>query len=453
MVPDSLFARVFKSRYYRNTHPLDPIRSYSPSYGWRSICSARSLVYKGLIKRVGTGESISVWNDPWIPAQCPRPALRTGPHMDPNLTVTQLIDHRTNTWRLDLLNELFDLTDVELIRAIPLRSNQNADQFGWHFTKTGKYTVKSGYHLARQEVPRTFQASGCGPEITSLLASVWRVPCSPKIQHFMWQVLSGCIPVAANLARRGIACDPGCVRCGAEEETINHAIFVCPPARQVSTFPWLMWYIWKARNARVYENIDERPEEIVLVAEGEAMTWQHAQVEGDIMDLTSAVNAPEPGQRRPAVNLPTSFTGYRCLVDGSWKPSDPLAGAGWVCSSVQDPTLIKGATNFRRSLSPLHAEVEAFIWAMRCMIGHDFRDVAFYTDCSDLVKMVSSPSDWPAFSAYLDDIKVDRTEFSTFSLSFISRNANVSADSLARQARTSPHHVLYVNNFPPNWLV
>ncbi|XP_010468796.1 PREDICTED: uncharacterized protein LOC104748915 [Camelina sativa] len=423
---------------------------------WRLIEVPDSLfarVFKRLIKRVGTGESISVWNDPWIPAQFPRPALCTGPHMDPNLTVTQLIDRRTNTWRLDLLNELFDPTDVELIRAIPLRSIQNADQFGWHFTKTGKYTVKSGYHLARQEVPRTFQASGCGPEITSLLASVWRVPCSPKIQHFMWQVLSGCIPVAANLARRGIACDPGCVRCGAEEETINHAIFVCPPARQVSTFPWLMWYIWKARNARVYENIDERPEEIVLVAEGEAMTWQQAQVEGDIMVLTSAVNAPEPGQRRPAVNLPTSFTGYRCFVDGSWKPSDPLAGAGWVCSSVQDPTLIKGATNFRRSLSPLHAEVEAFIWAMRCMIGHDFRDVAFYTDCSDLVKMVSSPSDWPAFSAYLDDIKVDRTEFSTFSLSFISRNANVSADSLARQARTSPHHVLYVNNFPPNWLV
>ncbi|KAL0712834.1 hypothetical protein Bca4012_019812 [Brassica carinata] len=41
--PDTLFARVFKCRYYRNASPLKPIRSYSPSYGWRSITSARSL--------------------------------------------------------------------------------------------------------------------------------------------------------------------------------------------------------------------------------------------------------------------------------------------------------------------------------------------------------------------------------------------------------------------------
>ena len=50
--PKTLFSRVFKGRYYRNASPLEPIRSYSPSYGWRSIVSARSLVRKGQIKRV-----------------------------------------------------------------------------------------------------------------------------------------------------------------------------------------------------------------------------------------------------------------------------------------------------------------------------------------------------------------------------------------------------------------
>jgi len=56
-VPDSLFEKVFKGRYYRKSNPLENIRSYSPSYGWRRICSTRSLVNKGLIKRVGSGES------------------------------------------------------------------------------------------------------------------------------------------------------------------------------------------------------------------------------------------------------------------------------------------------------------------------------------------------------------------------------------------------------------
>ncbi|XP_023634285.1 uncharacterized protein LOC111829426 [Capsella rubella] len=62
--PDSLFAKVFKGRYYRNASPLEQVKSYSPSYGWRSMISARSLVMKGLIKRVGTGDSLSVWTDP-----------------------------------------------------------------------------------------------------------------------------------------------------------------------------------------------------------------------------------------------------------------------------------------------------------------------------------------------------------------------------------------------------
>ncbi|XP_019085449.1 PREDICTED: uncharacterized protein LOC109126388 [Camelina sativa] len=53
--PDSLIARVFKSRYYQNSNPMELIPSYSPSYGWRSIVSARSLVYKWLIKRLALG--------------------------------------------------------------------------------------------------------------------------------------------------------------------------------------------------------------------------------------------------------------------------------------------------------------------------------------------------------------------------------------------------------------
>ncbi|XP_010480837.1 PREDICTED: uncharacterized protein LOC104759625 [Camelina sativa] len=303
----------------------------------------------------------------------------------------------------------------------------------------------------------------------------------------MWQVLSGCVSVSANLSRRGISYEVGCTRCGAEVETINHAIFRCPPARQVwalahvpvgplhfptdsvyanvdhflgstnlgsqvQIFPWLMWYIWKARNARVFENQMDRPDEIVRLAQGEANSWLQAQVDDEVEEVPSHPIVPSIRSCGRPASLPGVYPGYRCFVDGSWKKTDVYAGAGWVCTSSQGLSPILGATNYQRSLSPLHAEIEAFIWAMRCMIGHDFRYVAFFSDCSDLVEMVSSPHDWPAFATYLEGIKLDREEFSSFSLSYISRNANVKADSLARQARLSPLHVLFVNNFPPNWL-
>ncbi|KAL9286052.1 putative reverse transcriptase zinc-binding domain-containing protein [Arabidopsis thaliana] len=285
--PDSLFAKDFKGRYFRKSNPLDNIKSYSPSYGWRSICSARSLVCKGLIKRVGSGASISVWEDPWIPAQFPRPAKSNGSIIDPSLKVQNLIDSRSNFWNIDLLQELFDPEDVQLISALHLGASTRADSPGWHFTKTGIYTVKSGYHTARMEI-LGINSSSIGLEIKALKAQVWKVQCPPKLRHFLWQILAGCVPVTENLRRRGINCDSGCVRCGTVEETINHTLFQCHPERQIwalskiptvprvfstssiyanldhlfsriplefdsSAYPWIIWYIWKARNEKVFE--------------------------------------------------------------------------------------------------------------------------------------------------------------------------------------------------------
>ncbi|KAG7585764.1 Ribonuclease H-like superfamily [Arabidopsis thaliana x Arabidopsis arenosa] len=105
-----------------------------------------------------------------------------------------------------------------------------------------------------------------------------------------------------------------------------------------------------------------------------------------------------------------------------------------------------GAANLRRNLTSLHAQVESLIWAMRCMIGQHKREVTFLTDCSDLVKMVSSPQEWPAFTTYLETIQSDKEEFDSFSLSFVSRTTNVKADKLARSVHTQPQLITYVNS-------
>ena len=103
----------------------------------------------------------------------------------------------------------------------------------------------------------------------------------------MWQFLSGTLLVSKNLTTRGIDCDTRCSMCGAEEESTNHVLFECPPALQTwalsrissspaifpsssvftnmdylfwrlpkeedfNYFPWILWYIWKARNDKIY---------------------------------------------------------------------------------------------------------------------------------------------------------------------------------------------------------
>ena len=128
--PNTLFARIFKGQYYRNASPLQPIRLYSPSYGWRSIISTRSLVSKRLIKRVGTGSSISVWNDPWIPTTRPRPANKNLHNSHPYITVDSLINSKSRTWNLQAIRTLVDPHDAKIIESIPLSRNQLEDRDG-----------------------------------------------------------------------------------------------------------------------------------------------------------------------------------------------------------------------------------------------------------------------------------------------------------------------------------
>ncbi|XP_010501979.1 PREDICTED: uncharacterized protein LOC104779321 [Camelina sativa] len=203
--PESLFAKVFKGRYYRHSNPLDPTKSYSPSYGWRSMISVRSLVNKGLIKRVGSGDSILVWSDPWISAQSPRPALCSGSSIDPTLRVETFIDRSSQSWNLALLSASFEPKDVTLISALPLGNLNSPDRLGWHLTKTGLYTVKSWYKALRQNQVTSPLVSG--PSIIPLQAFVWQIRCPPKIRHFLWQALTGCVATTTNLRRCGMGCE------------------------------------------------------------------------------------------------------------------------------------------------------------------------------------------------------------------------------------------------------
>lgn len=65
--PDSLVARVYKARYYPHSTFMAAKIGGSPSFVWRSVLEAQNVIKAGAICRVGSGESINVLNDPWLP--------------------------------------------------------------------------------------------------------------------------------------------------------------------------------------------------------------------------------------------------------------------------------------------------------------------------------------------------------------------------------------------------
>ncbi|VAI62883.1 unnamed protein product [Triticum turgidum subsp. durum] len=65
--PESLCARLLKSKYYPNGNLEDTVFSGNASSTWTAISHGLDLLKKGLIWRVGNGWSIRIWRDTWIP--------------------------------------------------------------------------------------------------------------------------------------------------------------------------------------------------------------------------------------------------------------------------------------------------------------------------------------------------------------------------------------------------
>lgn len=105
--PDSLVSRVFKVRYYKSGDFLNAELGHNPSFLWRSIHEAQQLVKLGARRRVGSGESIDILSDAWLPSM-DNPKVTT---VHPNLIgakVASLMMEGELAWDSDLVRDMFN---------------------------------------------------------------------------------------------------------------------------------------------------------------------------------------------------------------------------------------------------------------------------------------------------------------------------------------------------------
>ena len=110
-----------------------------------------------------------------------------------------------------------------------------------------------------------------------------------------------------------------------------------------------------------------------------------------------------------------------------------------------------GARNVWASLYPLHAEMEALLWAMECMRNLREFQVTFATDYFQLVKMVSEPEEWQAFTSYLEYIKILKESFLRSKIIYVPRTKNSKADSLGHSVRRQPSFAVHIYQDLPVW--
>lgn len=229
--PNCLLARCLLGKYCHSEMLMNCQASSASSHGWRSVLVGRDLLKQQLGWMVGSGESISVWNDPWLSNSEQMRPYGPAPEALQLLKVSDLIQQDTYEWDTGKIDQLIPFHKEKILKVKPniLRGD---DSLVWLKNSTGEYSTRSGYLTITQEKAANLPQNPTTP--TDWLPSVWNIKTAEKIKVFLRKSLQCVLPVGEQFAIRNIPVSPLCTRCNAVE-TVNHLLFQCPYAEKVWT--------------------------------------------------------------------------------------------------------------------------------------------------------------------------------------------------------------------------
>jgi hypothetical protein len=117
--PDSLYARVIRGKYFHDKDLLSAPNKRKNSHIWKAILHGREALKKGLIKRVGDGSSINVWEDPWIPSHIGKKPIVRRPGSEVH-KVSDLIEPDLVQWNIAKITTKFHEPNISAICSIPI---------------------------------------------------------------------------------------------------------------------------------------------------------------------------------------------------------------------------------------------------------------------------------------------------------------------------------------------
>lgn len=229
----SLLFQCFKARYFPWCNFLDAVESPNCSYVWRSIVAALPILKNGSCWHVGNGESIKIYVDKWISNYPANRVLHQGQDVEREMMVSEHIDADLYGWRRDVIMEKFCREEADAICKIPLSRRYIADSVVWMHTKSGRYTIRSGYHVARKFL-RNDDGIGSSRGVSQQVwKRIWHLHVPNKIKIFGWRACQDILPTRVNLGRRKIITERGCQGCTGVPDTAIHAIWECGIAQDV----------------------------------------------------------------------------------------------------------------------------------------------------------------------------------------------------------------------------
>ncbi|CAN1761942.1 Putative ribonuclease H protein At1g65750 [Linum perenne] len=453
--PEALWVKVLKGLYFPRTEFLKAGKHHRPSWLWSSIIEGRNALLHGIRRNIGNGASTDI-NDAWIPGI---EGFRAFVPENLNCRVSDFILLPQRIWDVQKLRSVFAEDIVKQILTIPLGPYDFNDRWVWHFDPKGRFSVKSCYRLIRSQ-----NNSGDGRDVRGnekLWRWLWQLSLPPKLRFFMWRVLKNALATKMNLYRRSCSPSASCPLCDTVEETNEHLFFSCPSSArywemampnlivpsegttvqqwfgefmtsplvsQVDKVVFMLWSIWKNRNAHVFDDAGLTLTSLTLLMERDLRSWQLSQALNPAVSPSSISTQPVTSQ------VPTIFD-VKIVCDGAYKASIQRGAFGVIKYDAAGRVLDGRARNFC-CRAPICAEANGLLAAVD-MATRDTRRTIILTDCLAVTKALKESQElWPwEVASVLASIQQKLQMFTHIAVFHVHRNEVQEADRIAKKAR------------------
>ena len=145
--PNGLLARILTGKYCKDSSFLDSHTPASCSHGWRGILIGRDLIVKHLGWAVGNGESIQLWNDPWLETKKLERPMGPATEQTKDDLVKSLFQENSRMWDKEKIEATLPSAAPQIYGIKPSKEGA-PDKRIWLKHSSGVYSTKTGYQAA-----------------------------------------------------------------------------------------------------------------------------------------------------------------------------------------------------------------------------------------------------------------------------------------------------------------
>lgn len=330
------------------------------------------------------------------------------------------------------------------------------------FTKTGDYTVKTGYWRIKQQDQLQILLPSSSEEVPQKLwRRIWSVYVPQKIKIFIWKVCHNILLVKSSLHKKKISPSSDCLICHQEAETLEHTFLRCPWTRPVwfglgispdlgnlgSVHKWLeqktdqidklpdqreflmtnlfcaLWGIWKSRNFFIYEGTKLDPTSTMLIIKG--MISDYSSLIPEKMRSGSHSSNRTYPWRPPQPNF------VKLNVDASF-----IKDSGKACTGIvgrnHKGEIITSLTRKTLAQTPLMAEAIALREAMSLAANLQIDYIVVESDSLDLIKTCRNEQEIGEIRHIYQDIRHLKQSFQKYAFTWVHHSGNLLAHTIAK---------------------